>query len=67
MISVDQAKEAAASYLESHALDLGKFLVRAGIAWIKNRRKAEASIANLHLEYEREMADIEAQMKGGTK
>ena len=64
MIPIDQVRDAAVSYVESHAVDLGRYIVQAVALWIKNRKHAERVIAEAHDSYTREFADIEAHMRG---
>ena len=65
MIPIDQVRDAAVSYVESHAVDLGRYIVQAVAIWIRNRRHAERVIQEAHDSYTREFKDVEAFMKGG--
>lgn len=64
MIPIDQVRDAAVSYVEAHAVDLGRYIVQAVALWIKNRKHAERIIQEAHDSYVREFADIEAHMRG---
>lgn len=66
MIPIDQIRDAAVGYIESHAVDLGRYIVQAVSLWIKNRKHAERVISEAHSAYTREFADIEAHMRGPT-
>ena len=48
MIPIDQVRDAAVSYVESHAVDLGRYIVQAVAIWIRNRRHAERVIQEAH-------------------
>lgn len=62
-ISIDQIKGAAVGFLEEHAVDLGRYLVRAAVAWVRDRRKAEAAIERLHNDYVADFEAIEERMR----
>ena len=64
MIPIDQVRDAAVSYVESHAVDLGRYIVQAVALWIRNRRHAERVIQKAHDSYTREFAEIESHMRG---
>lgn len=50
-------------YLEGHAAELGAFLVKAAVAWVRDRRKAEAAIERLHEGFVAEFDAAEQRMK----
>lgn len=64
MIPIDQVRDAAVSYVESHAVDLGRYIVQAVAIWIRNRRHAERVIQEARDSYTREFAEIESHMRG---
>ena len=64
MIPIDQVRDAAVSYVESHAVDLGRYIVQAVAIWIRNRRHAEQVIQEGNDSYTREFAEIESHMRG---
>ena len=64
MIPIDQVRDAAVSYVESHAVDLGRYIVQAVALWIRNRKHAERVIQEAHDSYTREFAEIESHMRG---
>lgn len=65
MIPIDQVRDAAVSYVEAHAVDLGRYIVQAVTLWVRNRKHAERVIAAAHDEYRSTFEEIEAHMKAG--
>lgn len=66
MITIDQVKDSAVRYLESHAVELGGYLVSAATLWIRDRRHTEAVIKRAHDEYVSTMYAIEERMRAPT-
>lgn len=62
-IDFNAIKGAAVGYLEGHAPELGAFLVKAAVAWVRDRKKAEAAIDRLHDGFVAEFDAAEQRMK----